>query len=91
MTGDENMEKNRLIYTLFAIMVGLTFCNLYENIIWLSGVLTAVFLAALILHIKYKFTGNSKSKKVFVLTLLILINFLLANAVVVAAEFVYPY
>jgi O-antigen/teichoic acid export membrane protein len=88
------MEKSRYrtwLYILFAVMVGVTLFNLYGNIIWLSAILAASFLVLLALHIKYNRTKPAQSKKTFVLAFLILINFLLANAVVVIAEFVYPY
>lgn len=88
------MKKNRfdhMINILFVVLVTLTFFNLYKNIIWLSGVLAVLFLVYLILHIRLYRAEKPKSIKIFVLTLIIMLNFLLANAVIVLADFVYPY
>lgn len=88
------MGKNRfdhMVNIFFVALAALTFFNLYKNIIWLSGVLAVLFLAYLILHIRLYRAEKLKSKKIFVLTLIIMLNFLLANAVIVIADFVYPY
>lgn len=88
------MEKNRydtVLNVLFIGMVVLTLFNLYENILWLSIILAVLFLAYIGFHIRYNREEDTKSKKAFVLTLLILINFLLANAVIIIAEFVSLY
>ena len=88
------MDKNRYDWIknlLFIVMVGLTFFNLYENIIWLSCILTAMLFVFIAFHIRDYKKEIPKRKKVFVLTLLVSINFLLANAVIVIAEYVYPY
>jgi uncharacterized membrane protein YjjP (DUF1212 family) len=88
------MNKNsydKIMNVLFIGLVGLTFLNLYKNMIWLSYVLTAAFLLFTALHIRDYRTNKPTSKKIFVLALVVLINFLLANAVIVLAEYVYPY
>jgi hypothetical protein len=88
------MEKNRydtVLNVLFIGMAVLTLFNLYENILWLSVLLSVLFLAYIGFHIRYNREENTKSKRTFVLTLLILINFLLANTVIVIAEFVSLY
>ncbi|MDR3552308.1 MAG: hypothetical protein P4L75_04210 [Clostridia bacterium] len=88
------MEKSgygKAVDALFIVMAGLTFLSLRNNMVWLSYVLSALFLLFIALHARDYRRELPKNKKVFVLTLIILINFLLANAVVVVANYVYPY
>jgi hypothetical protein len=87
----DKKRYDRILNLLFILLVVFTFFNLYYDIIWLSYVLAVSLLVFVALHIRdFKFE-KPKSKKVFVLTLIISINFLLANAVIVISEFVYPY
>lgn len=88
------MNKNRydrVINLLFAAVAALTFFSLYQDIIWLSGVLAAVLCAIVALHIRDYIKERPRVKKIFVLSLVIYLNFLLANVIIVLARFVYPY
>jgi heme O synthase-like polyprenyltransferase len=87
----DKTRYNRIVNALFIVIVGLTFFNLYNNIIWLSCVLAAIFLIFVALHIRDYKNEKPKVRKIFIVTLIILLNFLLANAVIIIAEFVYPY
>jgi len=87
----DKSRYDRIMNVLFIVMVGLTFFNLYENIIWLSWILTAILLVFTAFHIRDYKKEIPKRKIIFVLTLIVSINFLLANAVIVLAEYVYPY
>ena len=90
----EHMDKikyDRILNLLFILLAAFTFINLYCDIIWLSYVLTGIFLVFIAFHIRDFKLEKPKSKKIFILTLIISINFLLANAVIVVSEFVYPY
>lgn len=88
------MPKNRvdaIMNGLFVVMVCLTFISLFRVLPWLSGVLSLMFIFLIVLHIKDYKAEKPEGKKAFVLTILTLINFFLANAVVVLSEFIYPY
>jgi hypothetical protein len=77
--------------TAFIVLAVLTFFNLYKDIIWLSCVLAVMFLLLAAVHVRDYRKENPKNRKVFILTLIISVNFLLANAVIVISEYVYPY
>lgn len=88
------MGKSRydaIVNALFIVMVGLTFLSLFRVVVWLSFVLSALCLVLIALHARDYNKENPKRKKIFILTLIILINFLLANAVVVISNYIYPY
>ena len=85
------MNNEKIQRIIFIIITGLTLFNLYKDIIWLSAVLAAAFIVMIVVYInKYKKAEN-KSKKTFVQSLIILIVLCLTNAVVVIANYVYPY
>lgn len=87
----DKIKCDKITNALFIIAVGLTFFNLYNNIVWLSCFLTAIFFALVLVHIRDYKKENPKSKKKFIFMLIILINFLLANSIIIISEFVYPY
>lgn len=82
---------DKIINALFIVMIALTFFNLYQVVIGLSWVLSALFLILIALHVKDYKLENPKRKKIYVLTWIILMSFFLANVVIVVSEFVYPY
>lgn len=84
----EKSRYNRVMNAFFIAIVGLTLFNLFQNMIWLSYVLAAAFLLFTALHIRDYNREKPKTKKAFVLTIIVLVNFLLANVVIVIGEYV---
>lgn len=94
MEKSEYIPKSRydkILNALFIILVALTFFNLYKVIIWLSVILAALFLLVLVLHIRDYLREKPEKRKAFILSVLVLANFFLANAVIVISNYVYPY
>lgn len=87
----DKTRYDRIVNALFVVLVGLTFLSLFRVLIWLSCILATLFILLIALHIRDYMKKNPKRKKIFILTIIVLTNFLLANAVIFISNFVYPY